>query len=114
MSAADKLPFVGTRKRPRKHQSPRDMWHNVAATGDLEKDQEIGAQYAYMTLQALKADDFPPLLGHVVIDMIENKCPDDIVVGFFQTVADVCLRRREIPKAGVALIDPRKETHERR
>jgi hypothetical protein len=47
----------------------------------------------------IKADKFQPLLGWIVLDMIEHKCPMHIVVGFFQTVADVCLRYHEIPTA---------------
>jgi len=50
-------------------------------------------------LQAIKAQDFAPLLGWIVIDMIANRCPEHIVVGFFQTVADVCLGNHEIPPA---------------
>jgi hypothetical protein len=48
-------------------------------------------------------DNFSPLLGWIVIDMIEAKCPDQIAVGFFQIVADVCLRRHEIPTAALAI-----------
>ena len=40
----------------------------------------------------------------IVLDMIENECPDHIAVGFFQTVADVCLGLLQIPAAYVRLV----------
>lgn len=105
-SAVDRLPFVGRRARPRKGQFPRDFWHNVTSTGDWSKDQSLGSAYAYHALQTIKADNFAPLLGWIVINMIEHKCPKHIVVGFFQTVADVCLGYHQIPPADMRLVVP--------
>jgi hypothetical protein len=106
MTAFDKLPFIGNRKNARKDQLPRDFWHNVTSTGDDIKDQSVGSQYAYLALQVIKADNFAPLLGWIVLDMITNKCPEHIVVGFFQTVAGVCLGYHKIPPADVRLVVP--------
>jgi hypothetical protein len=109
-NAVDGLPFVGTRAQKRKGELcsfPRDFWHNVKSTGCWEKDQSLGSAYAYAALQAIKADNFAPLLGWIVIDMIEHKCPEHIVVGFFQTVADVCLGYHQIPAARVRLMVPK-------
>ncbi len=96
------LPFVAAvpgRQR-------RDFWHNVQSTGDDMKDQQLGSQLAYLALQAIKAENFAPLLGWIVMDMITNRCPEHVVVGFFQTVADVCLGNYEIPPADVRLVVP--------
>jgi hypothetical protein len=98
-SLFEKLPFIGPRKNPVGDQLPRDFWRDVTSTGDLLKDQELGSHLAWLALQAIKADNFAPLLGWIVIDMIEHKCPEHIVVGFFQTVADVCLGNHAIPSA---------------
>jgi hypothetical protein len=106
-NAIEKLPFVGMRKGDRTGVNlPRDFWHNVKSTGDMEKDQAFGSACAYLALQAIKADNFAPLLGWIVLDMITNKCPEHIVIGFFQTVADVCLGYHQIPPAEVRLVVP--------
>jgi hypothetical protein len=105
-SPIDDLPFVGSRAGPRKGEFPRDFWCNVKSTGSCEKDQSLGSAYAYHALQAIKADNFAPLLGWIVLDMIEHKCPKDIVVGFFQTVADVCLGYHAIPQPHHLLARP--------
>jgi hypothetical protein len=42
----------------------------------------------------------------IVLDMIEHKCLENIVVGFFQAVADVCLDYRAIPPANMQLLQP--------
>ena len=97
-SAVECLPFVGARARPRKGQLPRDFWREVKSTGDPEQDQSLGSHYACLALQYIKAHDFAPLLGWIVLDMIEHQCPKHIAVGFFQTVADVCLGNYEIPR----------------
>jgi hypothetical protein len=103
-SFVDRLPFIGPAgEKRRKDQLPRDFWHNVKSTGDHLKDSEIGSAYAYLALQAIKADRFQPLLGWIVLDMIEHKCPKHIVVGFFQTIADVALGLHQIPAAHVRL-----------
>ncbi len=96
------LPFVGTipgRQR-------RDFWHNVQSTGDDMKDQDLGSQLAYFALQAVKSENFAPLLGWIVLDMIDKKCPEHIVIGFFQIVADVCLGNHQIPDRDVQLVVP--------
>jgi hypothetical protein len=89
-SFVDNLPFVAPigAKRCGDH---RDFWHNVQSTGDELKDEELGSRYAYLALQAIKAEKFQPLLGWIVLDMIANKCPETIAIGFFQTIADVAL-----------------------
>ena len=86
----DSLPFVSQGPLPHrgKDQLPRCFWHNVASTGDYTKDNELGAQYAYLALQAIKDDDFTPLLGWIALDMIRTRCPDAIAIGFFQIIAD--------------------------
>jgi hypothetical protein len=96
------LPFVASRT----DRARRDFWHNVQSTGDDMKDQDLGSQLAYFALQAVKAEDFAPLLGWIVLDMIEKKCPEHIVIGFFQIVADVCLGNHQIPDADVQLVVP--------
>ena len=107
MSMVETLPFIGPRKNARKAvNSPRDFWCNITMTGDYDKDCDIGSQYAYLALQAIKADNFAPLLGWIVMDMIANKCPRPIVLGFFQTVADVCLGYHQIPSADMLLDVP--------
>ena len=103
-SAIDRLPFIGPRAP--NGRSPRDFWHNITSTGSIEKDQSLGSAYAYHALQAIKTDNFAPLLGWIVLDMIRHKCPEHIVVGFFQTVADVCLDHHAIPAADVRLMVP--------
>ena len=100
------LPFIGKRQRPRKGQTAECFWHNVASSGDVGRDQNLGSQYAYLALQAIKADDFAPLLGWIALDMIEAKCPAPIAVGFFQAVADVCLGYHQIPRADMHLVVP--------
>lgn len=84
----------------------RDFWHNIQSTGDDMKDQELGSQLAYFALQAIKSENFAPLLGWIVMGMIEKKCPDHIVIGFFQIVADVCLGNHKIPGDDVVLRNP--------
>jgi hypothetical protein len=107
-SFTDRLPFVGSAgAKRRKDQLPRDFWHNVKSTGDHLKDSDIGSAYAYLALQAIKAEKFQPLLGWIVLDMIESRCPRHIVVGFFQTIADVCLGLRQIPASHVRLVVPK-------
>lgn len=88
-SSLDSLPFV----------VKRDFWHNVKSTGDYQQDCDLGSRYAYLALQMIKAEKFQPLLGLIVLDMIKNKCPDGIAVGFFQAVADVALGIHQIPAA---------------
>jgi hypothetical protein len=90
------LPFVGPRKGPLKNQRPRDFWCDVHSTGDTLQDEELGARLARLALQAMKAENFSPLLGWIVLDMIRHKCPDQIAIGFFHTIAGVCLGN-EIP-----------------
>ncbi len=107
-SFVDRLPFVGPAgAKRRKDQLPRDFWHNVKATGDHLRDSDIGSAYAYLALQAIKANKFQPLLGWIVLDMIDSKCPKHIVVGFFQTIADVCLGLHQIPASHVRLVVPK-------
>ena len=96
------LPFVAERGGS----DGRDFWHDVQSTGDMIEDQELGAQLSYFTLQVIKSDDFPPLLGWVVLGMIKKQAPTHIVVGFFYTIAEVCLGCRQIPPADMALKVP--------
>jgi hypothetical protein len=96
------LPFVA----PRGKGEGRDFWHNVQTTGDILKDQRLGMQLAYFTLQFIKSDDFAPMLGFVVLGMIEKQAPTHIVVGFCQTIADVCLGYHQIPAADMTLEVP--------
>jgi hypothetical protein len=93
------LPFVAERGKG----EFRDFWHNVQTTGDVSKDQNLGAQLACFTLQFIKSNDFAPLLGWVVLGMIEKQAPTHIVVGFCQTIADVCLGYHQIPAADMTL-----------
>lgn len=101
-SMIEMLPFIGLKKG----KSRQCYWRSVKSTGDDMQDQALGSQLAFLTLQAVKAENFAPLLGWIVIDMIENKCPDHIVVGFFQTVADVSLGNHRIPAADIQLAIP--------
>jgi hypothetical protein len=89
----EKLPFIGPRKKP----FPRDFWHNVSSTGDMLKDQRLGNHLGWLALQAIKADNFSPLLASIALGMIEHQCPKHIVIGFFQAVADACLGIYDIP-----------------
>jgi hypothetical protein len=73
------------------------FWCGVVSTGDFQADNEIGSHYAYLALAAIRAEKFQPLLGWIVMDMIKKGCPEGIVCGFFQTVADVCLGYYRIP-----------------
>jgi hypothetical protein len=97
----DSLPFVSQFPHPHrgKDRRPRCFWHNVASTGDYTKDNELGAQYAYLALQAIKDDDFTPLLGWIALDMIRTKCPDGIAIGFFHIVAQAVIGRPRVPTA---------------
>jgi hypothetical protein len=63
------------RSSPREGGGRRDFWHNVQSTGDTIKDQKLGSQLAYLTLQLIKSDNFAPLLGWVVLGMIEKQAP---------------------------------------
>lgn len=101
----DRLPFAEPMNRlPRRtEQKLRDFWYDVKSTGNWAKDQKLGSDYAYLALQAIKAERFQPLLGWIVLGMIENKCPKHIVVGFFQTVADIALGLHKIPDIRVRL-----------
>jgi hypothetical protein len=101
------LPFVGSRKPTPDNPSQRDFWHGVRSTGNYGNDCAIGSQYAYFALQAIKAENNAPALGNIVLSMIENGCPKGIAVGFFQTVADVCLGYHQIPAPDVLLAGPR-------
>jgi hypothetical protein len=101
-SLLDDLPFVASRGKGER----RDFWHNVHSTGDTLKDQRLGMQLAYFTLQTVKSDDFAPLLGLVVLGMIEKQTPAHIVIGFCQTIADVCLGYHQIPAADMTLDVP--------
>ena len=76
-SSLDKLPFV----------DKNCCWSNVRSSGDYQRDCEVGSKYAALAVQAIKADDFAPLLGWIVRDMIKKKCPTPFVVGFFHTIA---------------------------
>ncbi len=91
--ASHTLPFVG---RSSKEPGRLCFWYGVRSTGDLEQDQKLGSQYAWLALRAIKADNFTPLLGMIACDMVRNRCPQDIAVGFWQTVSDVCMRVYEI------------------
>jgi hypothetical protein len=88
----EKLPFIGPPKP-----FPRDFWHNVASTGDMLKDQRLGNHLGWLALQAIKADNFPPLLSGIALGMIKHQCPEHIVIGFFQAIADACLGIYDIP-----------------
>jgi hypothetical protein len=103
------LPFVGKRIGPDKNQISGDFWHKVVSTGDWAKDQDLGSQYAYLALRSIKFNDFAPLLGWIVIDMIRHKCPEHIALGFFQTVSDVCLGYYKIPTGPLFTPLPRRE-----
>lgn len=105
-SLIDKLPFVGKHSMSRKGQWSRSYWSNVRSTGDYHRDCKVGSQYAYRALQTIKAESFQPLLGWIVLDMIKKKCPTGFVVGFFQTIADVCLGYRKIPDASPEQLVP--------
>jgi hypothetical protein len=100
----DSLPFVNQRAHRGKDKLPRCFWHNVASTGDIEKDQDLGAQYAYLALQAIKDDDFTPLLGWIALGMIEARCPDHITIGFFQTIAEAAMGQLRAPTAKPHLV----------
>ena len=100
----DSLPFVGPRPHRGKDQLRRCFWHNVASTGDYTKDNELGVQYAYLALQAIKDDNFTPLLGWIALDMIRTKCPDGIAIGFFQIIADAAIGRSRAPTANLHIV----------
>ena len=107
-SMIERLPFVGLRpsSKQSKNRLPRDFWHNVKSTGDFTKDVKLGSLYASLALHAIQADRMTPLLGWIVIDMIENRCPPGVVVGFFRNVAQVCLGIKAIPEADADLARP--------
>lgn len=98
-SFVDRLPFVGLKRKG----GERSFWCDVKSTGVMEQDQSLGSSYAYLALQAIKAEHFQPLLGWIVLDMIESRCPKHIVIGFFQTIADVALGIYKIPAAHMRL-----------
>jgi len=102
----DSLPFVSQGPLPHrgKDQHPRCFWHNVASTGDYAKDNELGAQYADLTLQAIKDDHFTPLLGWIALDMIREKCPEAIAIGFFHIIANAAMDRPRAPTAKLHLV----------
>ena len=95
-----KLPFVGMIA------GRRVFWHNVKSTGNATEDEHIGSAYAYLALQFIKTHQFQPLLGFIAFSMIEKGCPPQIGVGFFQTIADVCLGIYKIPEPHVRLAVP--------
>jgi hypothetical protein len=64
----------------------------------------LGAQYAYLALQAIKDDDFTPLLGWIALGMIREKCPEAIAIGFFQIIADAAMGRPRAPTAKLHLV----------
>jgi hypothetical protein len=82
-----------------------DCWREFV-TGDYRTDEDNGSQLAYLVLQDIQANRFAPLLGHVALDMIKGKCPNAFVVGFFQSIADVCLGHHQIPRVDVRLRPP--------
>jgi hypothetical protein len=102
----DSLPFVS--QKPRLHRGKdklrRCFWHNVASTGDYTKDTELGMQYAYLALQAIKDDNFTPLLGWIALGMIREKCPDGIAIGFFGIIAQAAIGRPRVPTAKLHLV----------
>jgi hypothetical protein len=100
----DSLPFVSQLPHRGKDQLPRCFWHNVASTGDFTKDNELGAQYAYLALEAIEQDNFTPLLGWIALDMIRTRCPDAIAIGFFQIIADAATGKLRVPTEELHLV----------
>jgi hypothetical protein len=80
------LPFVTVRKGAHR----RCFW-SVRATGkmrDLEKEQRLGREYALLALDAAAADEFTPLLGMIVYDMMRRPRTQQVITGFMQTISE--------------------------
>lgn len=67
------LPFVrdATRAERRAGMPPRIFW-DVKPSGDYTKDCGTGARYAQLALEYMASQNFIPLLGWVVLDMMRN------------------------------------------
>ena len=103
-TSIENLPFVGQRARPGKNKIPRCFWLNVTSTGDIQKDEDLGMLYAHLTLEEIKCHDFTPLLGMIVLDMIEAGCPQQIAAGFFYVIACAAMGKLKAPTAKPHLV----------
>ena len=77
------LPFVRER---RKGEIQRCFWE-PESTGDYHEDLKVGREYATAALDYICRDSAGFLLGHIALDMIDNKkdCKG-IIVGFFHEI----------------------------
>ncbi len=96
------LPFVKHRPnwKPGDGRFPRDFWA-VEASGDYGADCETGGEFARV---ALDNENFPVLLGWVVLDMVDKgkeslKANNGLIVGFMTEIARHAAYGRKILKA---------------
>jgi hypothetical protein len=70
----------------------RQWWLHLKTTGDYFVDETLGTIHGRKVLRDMKQNDFSPLLGHVVLRMIETKCPDAFVIGFCSVIGGAAVR----------------------
>lgn len=81
------LPFVGTSRR--KGAPPRCFWC-VKPSDDPMQDERRGAEYGRAAIAAMRADNFPPLLG-IIAHAQRRRGHDHIAIGFWQAIAEQLL-----------------------
>lgn len=91
-NAINCLPFVGPFPHgdPEASTFPRCFWANANSTGDKLKDQRLGDELALLTLRAMAADPFPPLLFWILKDMARQRCPEQIKTGIIPSCRVLC------------------------
>ena len=68
---------------------------------DLEKE-DLGRTYAWLTLQAAAEDEFTPLLGLIVFEMMRRPQPQAVISGFLQTISEVATAHFKQLRQGAA------------
>lgn len=89
------LPFVRQRDKTEVDLSagilPRDFW-SIGETGDYEADFRLGKMLAERYIDLLASDDFMPLLGVIVQDMIRKGRFAGVEIGFLHLVEEHAFR----------------------
>jgi hypothetical protein len=89
--ASTALPFVRMRPNPKPAEFPRQWWV-AKSTGDWSMDIRIGQMFGREAVAAIRSDQFPGLLGWIVMDMMKRPKFDALMVGFWHVVASELLQ----------------------
>ncbi|MEQ1755273.1 MAG: hypothetical protein ABL973_14205 [Micropepsaceae bacterium] len=83
----DGVSFFGNHKPTKINPFPRDFW-KIEETGDWGTDNDIGKKAAIELAKYMTVKDMSPILGSVVMSMIEKGRYGGVEVGFLHFFAE--------------------------